>query len=421
VRDALADVGQSAQPTPELDGQLDRYVAHALSDSPVIRAAFARWQASVHRIAPAGSLPDPTVGFGVFLRSVETRVGPQQARVSLQQAFPWPTALTASRGAAAGDALAAQHAFEAESRAVITQVEQAYWDLWELRTTRETHTAHVDVLDGLSSTLRARLEVGSATLADLQQVDLSNARLADSIASMDARERALVAALRQHVGVSDRAQMPTITAPSPIGVPSESLDIITERALEHPMRLAAVARTEAAEDATRAARAQRLPGLTLGADWIVTGPTDTPGVQDSGKDAIAATVGLRIPLWQRAGAERVRAAEAMVEVRHAQDDAARLRLVSALDQVLSRLNDSARRVQINEGTLLPQAEATYDSLLGSVAVNQGSLAQVLLTQRDLLELRVDAARARADHARAWSALTDLAGTTLDSVPGPSHD
>jgi hypothetical protein len=111
----------------------------------------------------------------------------------------------------------------------------------------------------------------------------------------------------------------------------------------------------------------------------------------------------------------------MVDVRQAEDDAVRLRLVSVLDQVLSRLNDSARRVQINQGTLLPQAEATYDSLLGSVAVNQGSIAQVLLTQRDLLELRVDTDSARADHARAWSALHDLAGTTLDSVPGPTHD
>ncbi len=420
-RDAIALAGQSQLSAPELGDTLDAYLAYALSNSPSVRAAFARWQAAVHRIAPIGVLPDPTVGFGVFVRSVETRVGPQQARVSVQQAFPWPTALTASRGAATDEALAAQHAFDAEVRGVMSGVEQAYWDLWELRTTRATHVRHIDVLDGLSSTLGARLEVGTATLADLQQIDLSNARLADRIASMDAREQSLVAELRRQVGIADRAPMPTSTNPAPTARPEDNLSVLTERALQHPMQLAAVARTEAAQDVTRAARAQRMPGLTLGADWMLTGPAVMPGVADSGKDAVAATVGVRIPLWQRAGAERVRAAQAVVGVREAEQDAVNVRIIAVLDQVLARLNDSARRVQINEGTLLPQAEATYDSLLGSLAVNQGSVAQVLLTQRDLLELRVDADMARADHARAWSALTDLVGTVVHSVPETSND
>jgi cobalt-zinc-cadmium efflux system outer membrane protein len=420
-RDAIEHAEQVQHATPQLDGSLDVYIAYALSDSPAVRSAFARWQAAVHRIAPAGTLPNPTVSFGVFLRSVETRTGPQQARVSLQQSFPWPTALTASRSAAASEALASQHIFDAEVRAVVASVERAYWNLWELRTTRATHASHLDVLDGLSSTLGARLEVGSATLADLQQVDLSNARLADRIASMDANEGTLTALLRQRVGVTDRAPMATQTAPLPTALPAESVDAMTERALTHPMLQAAVARTEAAEQATRAARAQRLPGLTVGADWIVTGRTDIPGVEDSGKDAIAANVGLRIPLWQRAAAERVRAAHAMTDVYDAEQDAVRDRLVASLDGVLARLNDSARRVEIVEGTLLPQAEATYDSLLGSVAVGRGSIAQVLLTQRDLLELRVDAQKARADHARAWSALHDLVGPSLDSVPGTPND
>ncbi len=420
-REAVGLAGQSQPPAPELNGSLDAYLAYALADSPSVRAAFAHWQAAVHRISPAGTLPDPTVGFGVFVRSVETRVGPQQARVSVRQAFPWPTALTASRGAATDEALAAQHAFDAEVRGVMAGVELAYWDLWELRTTREAHSRHIDVLDGLSSTLGARLEVGTATLADLQQVDLLNARLADRIASMDSRERRLVAALRRQVGTTDRVPMLTSTDPAASARPSDSLSVLTERALEHPMRLAALARTEAAQDSTRAARAQRMPGLTVGVDWMITGPATMPDVVDSGKDAIAATVGVRIPLWQRAGAERVRSAQAVVAVREAEQDSVDVRIVMTLDQVLARLDDSARRLRINEGTLLPQAEATYDSLLGSLAVNQGSVAQVLLTQRDLLELRVDADIARADHARAWSALTDLVGTTVNSVPETSND
>lgn len=406
-RAVLADPSEA--PEVVLDGTVERYVAHAVVTNPSVRVAFARWQAAVHQISPAGTLANPTVDVAVFVRSVETRVGPQQARVSLSQAFPWPTELTARRGAAASEARAAQYAFDAMVRGVSAEVERAYWDLWELRATRSTHVSHLDVVQGLSTTVGARLEVGEATLADLQQVDLSNARLADHIATMASRERMLQAQLGRAAGVTDRADMPTTSEPPPTVSPAASLDELTDLALTHPSLQVALARTEAAQQQTRVARAQRMPGFRVGADWIATGTSEMPGVTESGKDAVAARVGVTVPLWQRAGAERVRSAHSQSSVAASQAEAIRQDLIATLDPVLAQLDDSARRVSLIEGTLLPQAQATYDSLLGSLAVGQGSIVQVLLTQRDLLELTVDTHAARAQHARAWATLHDLTG------------
>ena len=109
----------------------------------------------------------------------------------------------------------------------------------------------------------------------------------------------------------------------------------------------------------------------------------------------------------------MRASQRAVSQSEAQADVLRDDLVAALDQVLAELNDSDRRVRLIEGTLLPQAQATYDSLLGSLAVGQGAIAQVLLTQRDLLELTVDVNSARAQHARSWAALHHLTGPLDD--------
>ena len=55
----------------------------------------------------ARALPEPSLGFSVFLQAIETRTGPQQGRVSLEQVFPWPTALAAGADAAAARARAA--------------------------------------------------------------------------------------------------------------------------------------------------------------------------------------------------------------------------------------------------------------------------------------------------------------------------
>jgi outer membrane protein TolC len=399
-----------------LDGTVGGYVAAAIAANPSAEAAFYRWEAAVHRIARARSLPEPTLGFGVFLRSVETRVGPQQARLSLQQAFPWPTALMAGSDGASSDARAAQAMFDATARAIERDVQVAYWNLWEVRATRITHTEHLDVLDGLSLTLRARVEVGAATLADLQQVDLSRSRLADAIASMDARERSAQAALRGVVGLDDWDALATTSSPPALSLPAASQDALRELALVHPMVVAAEARVDGAQAGIRASNARRLPSFTVGLDYVVTGPAVMPDVADSGKDAVVGMIGLKVPLWQGAGAADVRAARAMQAVRGAEVQASEDQVTVALDQALAELADTARHAGITENTLLPQAEATYTSLLGSYAVSRAGVAQVLLAQRDLLDLRVDVERARASHARAWATLQDIVGSDIAQIP-----
>lgn len=407
-----------AQEQADLDGSLDAYLAHALSSHPRLDAAAAAERAATLRAEAAGRLPDPTLGVGVFVQPVETRVGPQRARVSAQQRLPWGR--SAQRAAARATANAVSAAARTEALEVALQVAVAWWDLWELRTTRAIHVAHLDVLDGLSQTLRARLEVGQATLADLQQIDLSRAILADRVASMRAAEAEAAAALGAAVGLPGGSPLPT-TGPLPaVAVPAEDAAALAERAAAHPRLRSARAGVAVAEAQAHAARAARLPGLAVGADWIVTGPApDAAGhspPEDSGKDALVATVGLTVPLWQRAAARTVEAAEATRAARDATVAQHALDVQAAVLARASSVRDSARRVGVVEDQLLPQAEAAYASLLGSYTAGQAGVAQVLLAQQSVLERKIDAARARANHARAWAALTAACGSPVPRRP-----
>jgi outer membrane protein TolC len=351
------------------------------------------------------------LGLAVFLRSVETRVGPQQARVSLQQSLPWPTELTGRHDAAVAQARVAQAQFDAVVLDVSAQVLQAYWTLWEVRATRRTHSAHVVVLEDLSATLRARLEIGAATLADVQQVDLTRARLEDSLLSLDARERRAVASLRAVIGGSP-GELPTVQNPFQAQQPVLNLQQVTQRALEHPLLGAAGAREDAAQAAVQVAQSQRAPGLTLGVDWIPTGPSAMDDAE-SGRDALMLGVGFRIPLWQRSYAEDVRSMAAMQDLRAAQSQGLRLQLSAQVEDAYIRVVDGARRVDVVQSSLLPQAEGTYTSLLGSYAVGKANVAQVLLAQRDLLELQVLLDSEQAELERSWAELEQLCGQSLE--------
>jgi outer membrane protein, heavy metal efflux system len=391
---------------------LAAYVRLALERNPSIRAGFERWQASVHRISRARQLPEPTIAFGYFVQSVETRVGPQRARISLQQAFPWPTKLTAGADAASAQARAMQRRFEAQALSVTQRVAAAYWALWQIRTTKAIRGEHLILIRGLSETVGARMSTGAATLADLQQIDLAAARIEDNIRGMDEAERGAEAQLRAAIGLTSDVPVPTREAPGAATLPADPPEALTSSVRAHPKIESLGFLAEASEATAQAESAERLPSFTVGADWIITGDAAMPGVEGSGRDAVVVGGGMRIPLWQTSYSESAAAAEAEARAQLAEQRSLIDRAQAELASTLAHLRDAARRVELYRMTLVPQAEAAYESVLGAYTVGRATVAQALLSQRDLLDLRIELEQARADHARSWARVEELVGHQL---------
>ena len=61
---------------------LDRYLVEAAENNPGLKAQFSEYMAALERVPQVGALPDPTIAFGYFIQPIETRLGPQQAKIS---------------------------------------------------------------------------------------------------------------------------------------------------------------------------------------------------------------------------------------------------------------------------------------------------------------------------------------------------
>src|SRR5690606_9629441 len=121
---------------------------------------------------------------------------------------------------------------------------------------------------------------------DQQQVDLSVARLEDMVEGVKEEERALAAEPRAVVGDPDLDDVPTGGDPPPAVLPKESFADLKSAAGQHPLIDSYELRARAHLATARVERTEGLPSFSLGADWIITGETDMPGVEDSGKDAV---------------------------------------------------------------------------------------------------------------------------------------
>lgn len=390
-------------------GELEAYVAYAAKHQPELRAAFERWRASVHQIQPARRLPEPMLEFAAYVWNSGDNQGFTPARVGVRQELPWPTALSGRATAATHEAEALQRQFESQLLRLRERVAAAYYELWLLRRLRAIEQEQLVLMQGVSQSVLARIATGSAILADQQQVALSVARLADRIAARNELERSAQARLRAVVGAPASVALPTEVAPTRVSLPSEHIDELREALLQHPSLDALVSRERAAQALSDVERASRWPSLSVGVEWM-----QMPG--GMGESAVMPSVGLRLPVWQGSYTEAERANRAVARARQADHEAAVQQAVAELEQLLAQLNDSFRRVELARTTLLPQARAAHESVLGAYAAGQAPISASILAQRELLEIRSELEQARVEHAVAWARLEQLVGRSVARTP-----
>ena len=427
-RQARADLGRSeqqlAEPRPATEarpakfkGDLDAYIKYALEHSPELRATFEQWRASTYRVSRARRLPNPVFTYAYFVRSVETRVGPQRHKFRIQQAFPWPTRLSAGADAASLAARSAQKQYEAAALAVTRRVVEAYYQLWMVHKTRKVQADQKKILDHFSLVARGRLEVGQGSLADLGQIDLNRARVGDVLSGLGEAERRTSARLVAAVGAPEGTKTPVRDSEPAVGLPAETLESLRRAAHQHPRVIAMALMAKSRQELARSADAGNYPGFAVAAEYIETGEAQNPGMADSGKDPIIVSLSVSLPLW---GGYSDDEAEALAESAafRARETAARDQASSELEKALSSVRDSARKLRLYKKSLVPQALVVYESSIGGYQTGRSSLPTVLMAQRDLLELQLGEYQARADHAVAWARLEEVVGRPVKSRRSP---
>lgn len=416
VQRQLAPLEPRAEREPievDLDGSLESYLAYAFAHSPELRTSFEKWRAVSYQPEQRRELPELQLTYTGFVRSVETRVGPQEHKLSAMQWFPWPTRLTAAARAASWQTRAAQHEFEAHALEIGADVASSYWTVWKVRQMQDVEAEQVDLLEGLSEQIRVRLEVGGADLSDVSQIDLLVARGRDRVAGLEEAERAASVNLVRSIGAPAGTATPVRAEPPPMLPPAEDEATLIAAAAEHPRIDAWQAKAEAAEHRARAAKARRAPSFGVGVDWIVVGDSSSPmPPPDSGKDAVAITAGLKIPVSYGAYRAAAREARADGAASKASAIAARNALVARTEVALSEVRDDLRRGSLYRTTLVPQAETSFESVLGSYAVGRASIADVISAQRQLLEIRTSLLEAQAEYGADWAALESVVGRSV---------
>lgn len=395
---------------PDNPESIDDYVAVAAQNDPALRAAHARWQAAYSRAQAAAPWPRPVISYAVFLRPVETRVGPQRQRVGVRVPIAWGSQRRGEREAGAWAASRAGRMFRARLLELRADLGSLYWSLWRLDRDIEDAAREEELVRGLEDASRIRLEADQGSMSQLQQMGLRRALAEDRKRSLEAERRRLRARFAAHLDWSpERDIRIAAQAPSPSTLPER--DVLLSQAAGHPLLGAREDRARAHEARARSYAARRLPGLSLSVDFIDVAPAQNSDVAGSGNNALSAGLAISVPVdghvfRRRADAERSEAAaqradaEGLVRVQRGD-----------IDALLATLSDAARRSALYENALVPQAEAAFESTLARY-VSAGNLGEVFVALDTLFEVRSRVHRTLAEYALARNELERVTGVPL---------
>ncbi len=399
-------------PRLDEDAALSDYLAYAALGNPGLRAAFERFKAALEKVPQARALPDPRLNFGVFIQAVETRVGPQEAKIGLSQMFPWK----GKRGTRAEVAMRAGEAalarYEAMKLKLFYTVKQVYWNYWYLSRAVAITEENLRLLTYLESVARQKYAAGTAPHSAVIKAQVELGKLEDRLKTLGDLRSPASARLNAALGRSSEVLLPWPKTPPAEG----AVDVSYERLMawlnaRNPELRAAEAMIAKGEAAVELARLNHEPDGMLGLDYVFTGESSMASPPpDSGKDPIVAMFSINLPMLNRPKYDAAeREAESRLDATRNERADKVNELSAALQMALYDFRDSERKINLYRDTLLPKARQALEVTRQAFEAGRADFLDLIDAERTLLEFDLSYARAQSDRVVSLARTEMLVG------------
>lgn len=295
--------GTQAQELPNIPG-LDDYLQMAAVNNPGVQAKYKHFEMTIEKIAQSNGLPDPTLSFGYFVQPIETRVGPQQAKLSLTQMFPWFGSLKANTER---DSLRAQVSYQEFLEAkyqLYYEVKSAYYPIYELHQTMLLSQKNIEILENLKQVSTAKYKNGIGSMVDVIRVDILLENAQTEIQVLKAKKYPLQVRFNRLLNRGDSVE---VHIPWDLKI-TEGIAVQASEFIEkNPILQAYELQMKSAKAQETVARKQGNPMIGVGLDYVFVGnPT---GMDNSGKDAFMPMVSMTLPIYRKKYKSAVREAQ----------------------------------------------------------------------------------------------------------------
>ncbi|MBC8314552.1 MAG: TolC family protein [Bacteroidales bacterium] len=390
---------------------LNSYLQDAANHNPELKSRFSEYMASLEKIPQVGTLPDPTVAFGYFIMPVETRVGPQRARISASQMFPWFGTLGARKDVVAEEAKSKYEAFQEVKSKLFFTIKSAWYTIYFTEKAIDITLHNIRLLQTFRELSLIKVRSGLASSVDVLRVDMEIADLENQLLLLKDNLSTQQITFNNLLNVEDQREIVLPDTLSEAGF-SLSFDVMLDsiRRGNHQLMELEFMSTSYMEQ-ERAAKKMGAPGFKIGVDYIFVGKSSNPALSssESGRDAILfPTIGITLPLYRNKYKAMVREAVLMQEA----TEYKKVNKVNVLEttfaNVQKEFNDAERRIPFYRKQY-ERAVKTMNILETDYATSGRNFEEILRVERQLLNYRLELEKARADKRAAIAFVGYLMG------------
>jgi len=187
--------------------ELELYLQIAAKNNHELKAKFNAYLAELEKGPQAKSLPDPQIAFAYFISPVETRVGPQQFKISASQMFPWFGTLKSSENIYRESAKAKYQVFEETKSKLFHEVKVYYYDIYFNKKAISKKKENLDILKSFRKLSNIKIESGLTSAVDAYRIEMEINELENSISLLQDQKIVLIRSFNNLISVENDSEV----------------------------------------------------------------------------------------------------------------------------------------------------------------------------------------------------------------------
>ncbi len=384
--------------------QLNELIKIAIDNNPQLKIQKIEWQRLIHRYKQSTSLSDPNLVYSESLSPIETRLGPQDRVLKLNQKLPYHGKLALKGEVVKKDIEMARVNYDKASRDLTVSLKQAFYELVYLENAIKLTNQNKRLLEQINNLATVDYASNAAALNDVAKAQSQYAQVAYDVTLLEelrSTEKTRINTLLNRAPeyafeVHHQSRVPTVFK-------HDIAYLYKWAESNEEIKLADIAIKKSKVQSELATYASK-PEFSLGASYSQIGSRDLPDLRDNGKDAFSINFGMSIPLNRNknnAIKEQARL-ESLKQIENKKVLKNTLR--NTVKTVFFKLNNAFRQTVLYKNNLLPQANRAAQIAHTQYRENKGSIGQYIETQSTWLNFQLAYQRAVADY---WINLTQM--------------
>lgn len=369
---------------PSQSQNLNDYLQIAAENNPDVQSAYYKYQASLQEVPIVGALDDPEFGFGYFVKPVETRVGAQEARVSLSQMIPWFGTLSQRRTVAATEAKIRFEEFQEERNRLFFSVQERWYEIYFLKQSIDILKQNIQILETFEQAALQNYETATGRQVDVIRVQIELEELQNQLNIQTDELDLLKTDFNNLLNRDPSLDVKSTGQIEPVATIAETDVVFNQILARNPSLQQLEYKSRAREDEITLARKTNRPSFYLGVDYTFV--SERPVViDDNGNDAFMLRGTVKLPIFKKRNRARVEQAQQLEKAANFAKQEQENRLRTSLETALKDLRNADRNLTLASDVQIRYTEQAVEMLLSEYASEGAEFEEVLRMQQRLLD------------------------------------